>query len=84
MTGPVHIHNSVDSVNRSTGWKVRAFDEIHVLQSINLGRIVESNLTVLLNHSLDVEPNRGSYLVEVVRGNLSRHSDSNSVTAIQQ
>ena len=84
VTGPVHVDNPVDPVDCRTGREVRTLEELHVLQSIYLGRVVKPNLPILIDNLLDVELDCGSHLVEVVRRYLRSHPDSNPITAVEQ
>ena len=84
VTGPVHIDDSVDSVDCRTGGEVRSLEKIHVFQGIYLWRVVESNLPILLDDLLYVELDGGSHFVEVVRRYLRGHPDGNPIAAVEQ
>ena len=84
VTGSVHVDDTIDPVDSGTSREVWPLEEIHVLQCINLGWIVETNLTILLDDLLHVELDCRGDLVEVVRRYLGGHPDRDTVAAVQQ
>ena len=84
VPGAVHVQYAVDAVNGGPRGEVRPLEVLHVLDSIDLRGVVETDFPILLDYLPYVELDGCSDFVQVVRGNLGCHPDGDAITAIQQ
>ncbi len=84
VTGSVHVDDAIYPVDRGTRREVWPLEELHILKRINLGRVVEAYLAILLDDLLYMELDCRGDLIEVVRRNLGRHADGYTVAAVEQ
>ena len=78
----VHVDNTVNAVNGSTGREIWALDVLHVLLNRNL-RHGEISVA-LCEDSRHVQVNRTSNLGEVMRRDSCCHTNRNTVASIEK
>ena len=84
LAGSVHVDDSVDSVDHRSRREIGSFEVFHIFQNIDLRWLVERPFRIFLDDHLGVECDRRCDLFEVVRRNLGRHADGDSITAVEQ
>ena len=76
----VHIGNSIDAVDARSGREIRALDMFHVFfyRDYGLAHLARFKDTI------HVEVHGTGHFGQVVRGDSSRHTDSDAVAAVEQ